>query len=314
MQYEESNEVADATENTSQENLSSDDLLDFISSEPIAEESTTEEVATEESGAETETEDENEVLSQTGDQTEDEVETEDEDQEETPKSVQKLLRQVGKLTARAKTAEENYHAISAEVTNLREAKSEEKAKSSTVNEVETFEELETLRHEAISAKKWARKHSDEEFVEENGQEFTRAQIKEIRDNAEDYLDEAIPARTKFLQEKHQSNQLALDTFNFLKEPTSAESELLQQINSNDRFKVLDTLPNGLYIKSLIVEGCKAVKNRGSVKKPTTTAKKPTPPSEPIGSEVSPPVRKVKNKNSILGKGNVSEDQLVAFLS
>ncbi len=68
----------------------------------------------------------------------------------------------------------------------------------------------------------------------------------------------------------------------------------------------------LYIKSLIVEGCRAIK--GKEVKTSTKKPAPVPPTEPIG-EVSPPVNKVKKrKSSVLGKGNVSEDQLVAFLS
>ena len=314
MQITDQNEVAEATEDTPNENLSSDDLLNFIASEPVAEESTDEEVTTDESGVETESEDGNEVLSQSEDQEEVEDEDDQEEENKTPKSVQKLLRQVSKLTSRAKTAEENYQAIQAEVSALRKTESEEKAQSASVSEVETFEQLEELRQQAIGAKKWARKHEGESFVEEGGQEYTKEQIKEIRDNAEDHLDEAIPARMKFLQERAQSDQQALETFTFLKDSNSPEAELLQQINANERFKVLDTLPNGLYIKSLIVEGCKSVRTKSS--KPATkqaTKKVPKVLSEPM-SEVSPPVRKVKNKSSVLGKGNVSEDQLIAFLS
>ena len=317
MQITDQTEVAEATEDTPNENLSSDDLLNFIASEPVAEESTEEEVTTEETEVETESEDGNEVLSQSEDQEEVEDEDDQDDQEEedkTPKSVQKLVKQIGKLTARAKSAEENYQAIQAEVSALRKAESEEKAQSASVSEVETFEQLEELRQQAIGAKKWARKHEDESFVEEGGQEYTKEQIKQIRDNAEDHLDEAIPARMKFLQERAQSDQQALETFTFLKDSNSPEAELLQQINANERFKVLDTLPNGLYIKSLIVEGCKSVRTKSS--KPATkqvTKKVPKVLSEPL-SDVSPPVRKVKNKSSVLGKGNVSEDQLIAFLS
>lgn len=317
MQITDQTEVAEATEDTPNENLSSDDLLNFIASEPVAEESTEEEVTTEETEVETESEDGNEVLSQSEDQEEVEDEDDQDDQEEedkTPKSVQKLVKQIGKLTARAKSAEENYQAIQAEVSALRKTESEEKAQSASVSEVETFEQLEELRQQAIGAKKWARKHEDESFVEEGGQEYTKEQIKQIRDNAEDHLDEAIPARMKFLQERAQSDQQALETFTFLKDSNSPEAELLQQINANERFKVLDTLPNGLYIKSLIVEGCKSVRTKSS--KPATkqvTKKVPKVLSEPL-SDVSPPVRKVKNKSSVLGKGNVSEDQLIAFLS
>jgi len=169
MQITNNDEVAvsQATETTETKgNLSDDDFLGFLAQEDPVAESQVEDVTTDESGVEAEeaSEEEN-VLLQSNDEEDEEDETdetdvleeseESEESEEpkTPKSVQKLVKQIGKLTSRAKTAEENFASISNELKSLRESKSEEKAHSPGVNEVETFEELETLRKEAINAKK-----------------------------------------------------------------------------------------------------------------------------------------------------------------
>jgi len=330
MQITNNDEVAvsQATETTETKgNLSDDDFLGFLAQEDPVAESQVEDVTTDESGVEAEeaSEEEN-VLLQSNDEEDEEDETdetdvleeseESEESEEpkTPKSVQKLVKQIGKLTSRAKTAEENFASISNELKSLRESKSEEKAHSPGVNEVETFEELETLRKEAINAKKWARKYEGESFVEENGVEYTAEQIKEIRNNSEDCLDELIPARQKFLQERDSSNAQATQSFPFLQDQASEGFKLLSSINENPRFKTLKDLPNELYLKGLLVEGVLSVNSRNTApKKVVKKTAKPMPPVEPF-SEVSPPVKKVKNKSKILGNGNVTEDQLIAFLS
>lgn len=305
-------------------NLSDDDFLGFLAQEDPVAESQVEDVTTDESGVEAEEAGEEEnVLLQSNDEEEETEESEEseesEDSEEseepkTPKSVQKLVKQIGKLTSRAKTAEENFASIQNELKSLKDNKSEEKAHSPGVNEVETFEELETLRKEAINAKKWARKYEGESFVEENGVEYTAEQIKEIRNNSEDCLDELIPARQKFLQERDSSNAQATQSFAFLQDQGSEGFKLLQSINENPRFKTLKDLPNELYLKGLLVEGVLSVNSRNTApKKSVKKTAKPIPPVEPF-SEVSPPVKKVKNKSKILGNGNVTEDQLIAFLS
>ena len=313
-------EVEDSisTEDTTpQGNLTSDDLLNFI--EETAQESAQPEPDVQEE-PETESEEGSEdVLSQSNEDENVDVEDEDDsdpDEPEPPKSVQKLLRQVGKLTARAKSAEERYESLESQFQELQKKTPEQEQKTNDINKIETMEELETLRQEALSARKWARKHEGEQFVEENGNEFDAKQIKEIRDNAEDYLDELIPERQKFLQERHQSNELADQTFSFIRDTESPEHQLLKNIDANEKFAVLDQLPNALYIKSLIVEGCKVVKDRdqGKVAKATKAqVKKPAPPSAPV-SDVSPPQQTKKDHRKVLGDGNVSEDQLVAFLS
>lgn len=305
-----------AEDQTPQGNLTDTDLLSYLEGNE-SEETSEEPVATEESEAEAEESDET-VLSQSDD-TDDEMEEEAEEgepEDAPPKSTQKLLRQVGKLTARAKGAEERYDALKAEIDSLKADKPKEENANPSVEECQTFDDLEKLRQEAISAKKWARSHAGEDFVQEGDAEYTREQIRDILHNAEDCLDEHIPERMKHIQEKVTSDENAEKAFgHFLQNEDSAEYKLMQELNSNERYDALDKLPNGLYMKGLIVEGAMSLRARGQVQgKGKTGKQKPVPPSSPVG-ELSPPQSSTKkDKRKVLGKGNVSEEQLVAFLT
>lgn len=326
-------EVADspATETNEIANLSEGDLLNFLSNE-----STEEQVAepTDESGGE-ETESEA-VLSQSeldtneSDETSEESgvnseeesdeESDDEPNEEQPKSVQKLLKQVNRLTARAKSSEELVESLKDEVSKLTIEKKVEE--NPTIEEVTTAQDLEQLRQEALSAKKWARKHEDENYVQEGDKEYTREEIKRIRDNAEEHLDELIPEREKFIRSKQQSDALLQQDFKFINsDKESFEGKLWKSILNDPKLKVLDKLPNGNYLKALMVEGAtnlqrakQPVKTKAGVK---STRPKPPPPSSP-NSDVSPPSRntgsETDRRKKILGESNISEEQLTAFLT
>lgn len=314
---EESVEVADQNQATETPgNLTQDDLLNFLSDESTEDKAPEPTESSEEEEAESE-----EVLSQSDEQAEDPEDSEEEDedqedQEETPKSVQKLLKQISRLTARAKTSEEKVEQLSTQLESMSLEKKVEENPS--IEEVTTFDDLEKLRKEALSAKKWARLHEDENYVQDGDREYTREEIKKIRDSAEEHLEELIPERMKFLQQKANSEQLALEDFPFLKKEGSRQLEILGNMNADKHLKALDKLPNGLYLKSLMIEGILSVEQRrkGKSVKPVKKGKL-TPPSVPT-SDSSPPVRKTASESDrrkrILGDSNISESQLSAFLS
>ena len=305
-------EVADQATENQKGNLSPSDLLSFLS-EPRSEEA--ENVATDESGAEAE-EAEETVLSQSEDeQGEEETEEVDETEEESdqPKGVQKLVRQVGKLTARAKTAEEQVEALKAQIDSIKV--DEKPSGNPTIDKVSSIEELKELRKQALSAKKWARQHEGEEYVQDGDQEYTGEQIRQIRDQAEEHLDELIPERLDFLQRKSGSEQQAMQDFSFLQDTKSDQFKLLQDFMGDKTFKILDTLPNSLYLRALMVEGHFAQKSKKATKKVVSKVK-PKPPTD-HSSDVSPPVRSTKSSDSemrkkFLGEENISSDQLTAF--
>lgn len=332
MNEQEIVEVADNQNATEQQgNLTSDDLLNFLSSEP------SETQVVEPPQEETASEPEEPVLSQSTEEVSDgeeyeEPEQGDEDSDleedegvneepEQPKSVQKLLKQVSRLTARSKSAEEAVELLQAQVQSMKLEKKVED--NPTLEEAMTMDQLEKLRQEALSAKKWARRHEDEEYVTEGEKEYTRAEIKQIRDSAEEHLEELIPARAQFLQTKSQSDELAFKDFPFLSEQESDSYKLLQKTLADPNLKGLDKLPNGLYLRALMIEGVNSVKSRTDPSKPTRskrvarTRPKPPPPTAP-GSDTSPPVRgkpsATDKRKQMLGDSNISEGQLSAFLA
>ena len=107
----------------------------------------------------------------------DEVEEEEvedpEESEEPPKAVGKLLKQVNKLTSRAKTAEENVLSLQNEIKNLKQnqpATSEVQSDQIELDNIQTFEELDSLKEQALGAKKFCPSKPGQDYVEENGKE------------------------------------------------------------------------------------------------------------------------------------------------
>ena len=233
----------------------------------------------------------------------------------THQSVQKLLKQINRLTARSKSAEEAVESLTAQVQAMNTEKKVQE--NPTIEEAQDFNQLEQLKQEALSAKKWARANEDQDLIEHDGKEYTRAEIKRIRDSAEEHLDELIPAREKFLHARAQSEQLAVKDFPFLSDQNAQEHEMLKNMLADPNLQALDRLPNGLYLRALMIEGINAVKSRGKTTAKKTTIRKsrpkPPPPTSPT-SDVQPPVKNsTPDARKILGNENISEQQLTAFL-
>ena len=156
-------------------------FLERVDEQPEEKPSETEatEQTSETVGAEAEEDSEGNVLSQSEQSEETETaEYEEEPAEgEQPKAVSKLLKQVGKLTARAKGAEESVDALKAEIQNLKIQPQDQKTQEQgqpALEDISSMGDLEKLRKEALSAKRWAlqhigigvRKKSDGVFAEE----------------------------------------------------------------------------------------------------------------------------------------------------
>ena len=313
---------------TDKGNLELSDLASFLNegNEEVVQDQIAEET-NEQLGVSEEVEVEDNVLSQSEEVSE-EVEEESDESDDSEvddtededlnlsKKDKKFLKQISRLTARSKSAEEQVAQLQAQVNSLQ---LDNKVKENPgIEDITTMEELEQLRQEALNAKKWARANEDEDYVTDGDKEFTKKEIKQIRDKAEEHLEELIPERMKFLQMKTNSEQLALQDFPFIKEEESDAFKLLQNMIADKNFKPLDKLPNGLYLRALMVEGVNALNARKKGAKAKPKKVKPKPPSMPGNDDVSPSVR---NKDSdrdrrkkILGDSNISRDQLTAFLT
>ena len=282
--------------------------------------------------ADAETDQDTDVLLQSTESEESEEETEEiaEEEEseseeaEPPKAVGKLLRQINKLTARAKGSEETVEALQAQIESLKTSPQKQSQSSQpALEEVQDFQSLETLRKEAVAAKKWALQNIGRDYVESGGKEYSDDDIRNILTQAEDYLSEKIPERAQYLQSSAQWQQDTINTHPWISETVDTDQaeerrSVLGQIKSQYA-DILKSLPNGDFVAATLVRGVEAIKADQAAKSAKPKAKKvaKAPPSS-MGDS-SPPVqtsatRKTANKQKILERKNLSENDLAALFA
>lgn len=257
-------------------------------------------------------------------ESEEEVEEEEEAEEaesEPPKAVGKLLKQVNKLTARAKSAEENAESLKAEIDALKaNPQSTTEPQKPALEEVNTYEELESLRKEALAAKRWSLQHIGKDFVESGGKEYSDDDIRGILTQAEDYLSEKIPERAQHLQSQAQWAKDTLATHPWIEKSEGFEDrkEIFEQIKGQYS-QVLGSLPNADFVAATLARGVEAIQadHAKAGKAPAKKRRAKPPPSE-IGDS-SPPVqtaatRQTVEKSKILERRTLSENDLAAFLA
>jgi hypothetical protein len=305
-------------------NLSIEDLavsfVEKVESETEDESTTeaTEDVTESEVAEAEEDEDEEIVLSQSSEEEDSDDEDEDDEAEEhQPKSVQKLLKQVSRLTARSKGAEEEVAALKDQIQNL---KSEPSAKNQpatpALEEVQSLEDLAKLEAEARAAKKWSLQNLGKMDVEIDGRIYEDDEIREILTQSSEYLDEKIPQRAEYLRQKEGWDQDTQKVFPYISKASGSDYEDYIQVRENPLYKqMLDNLPNGDFVAATLLAGIQAVQAKQKAK----PAKKTKTPPTDVGDVVAPPVenkeaRQRKNKEAILGQGNVSVDQFAQYLS
>ena len=289
---------------------------------------------TETDHAEASTDQDKDVLSQfseseeeDGEDTEEEVEeeVEEESESEPPKAVGKLLKQVNKLTARAKSAEETAEALKAEIDNLKQSGgSQSQPAQPELENIQSFEDLQQLQREAQAAKKFALQHIGKDYIEVDGKEYSDDDIRNILTQADEYLTEKIPQRKQYLQEKSEWSRDTIATHPWM--DSSKDDDISE--SRRDTFKslrnqyanVLDGLPNGDFIAATLVRGIEALKSEQAAKSAKKAVKKRKAPPPTDGGDASPPIensttRKQKQKTKILDrKGPLSANDLAAFLA
>ena len=291
--------------------------------EKIQEESEAEEAETSQADAETDQEDV--LLQSTEEESEEVVEEEEEEAEEAeaepPKAVGKLLKQVARLTARAKTSEEQSEALKAEIDALTaNPQSTAEPQKPALEEVNTYEELESLRKEALAAKRWSLQHIGKDFVESGGKEYSDDDIRGILTQAEDYLSEKIPERAQHLQSQAQWAKDTQATHPWIEKSDGFEDrkEIFDQIQGQYSH-ILGSLPNADFVAATLARGVEAIKaDQSKASKPAKKRRAKAPPPSEIGDS-SPPVqtaatRQTVEKAKILERKTLSENDLAAFLA
>ena len=120
----------------------------------------------------------------------------------------------------------------------------------------------------------------DEYVAKDGDKtYTKADLRRIRGNARKVLRKDAPARQKWIEERTQSDQHAIQTFDFLSDGESEDYKLFMQAKNNPLYRPLvEHLPNGNFALGLMIEGMKSVQAR------QVNASKPKPkPKAPVAS-------------------------------
>jgi len=303
-------------------NLSIESLASSFMEKVENEEAETLPTVAEEESTESETVDaeENEDGTEVLSQSDEDQDTEEDSDNDQPKGLDRALKRINQLTARAKSAEEEVASLKEQVQSLRtdNPSSTKTVEKPALENIQNVQDLETLRKEAVAAKKWALQNIGKDYVEVDGKEYEDADIRQILTEAEDYLTDKIPQRAQFLQQKQNWVQDTVSTFPWSQKGEGPEWELFVQIRDGDQYKsLLDSLPNGDFVAATLVEGIQSIKARQS--KPKAKAKTKTPPPTDPADAVAPPVeskesRAKKKKQNILGKGNVSVEQFASYLT
>ena len=168
--------------------------------------------------------------------------------------------------------------------------------------------METLRKEAVAAKKWALQNIGRDYVESGGKEYSDDDIRNILTQAEDYLSEKIPERAQYLQSKSQWQQDTINAHPWISDKVDTDQaeerrSVLGQIKSQYA-DILKSLPNGDFVAATLVRGVEAIKQDQAAKTAKPKAKRMAKAPPPTMGDSSPPVqtsatRKTANKQAIL---------------
>jgi hypothetical protein len=119
---------------------------------------------------------------------------------------------------------------------------------------------------------------NEYVVKDGDKTYTKADLRRIKANAKKILRKDAPARQAWIKERQQSDQQAVQTFEFLSDGESEDYKMFMQVKASPLYKPLvEHLPNSNFALGLMVEGLKAVKARQANAGQPKKLKKPTAP-------------------------------------
>jgi len=119
---------------------------------------------------------------------------------------------------------------------------------------------------------------NEYVVKDGDKTYTKSDLRRIKANAKKILRKDAPARQAWIKERQQSDQQAVQTFEFLSDAESEDYKMFMQVKQSPLYKPLvDHLPNSNFALGLMVEGLKAVKARQANAGQPKKLKKPTAP-------------------------------------
>ena len=259
-------------------------------------------------------------------------------QDITPELQKKIDKRIGKEVAKRKALESRLAQLEAQIGEQTSSQSAEQPAQKAapaqmpanvpLAQIDDFQSLSSLQQQAKEAKRFAQDQLDRddfEPIQIGDTVLGRSELKAILRNAEKTLDDDIPARSQFLTQKQQSQQVAHQMFPYLKDKNAPEYVLAQQALS--QMPWMKNLPNADWIIGVQIEGLRSLeakqKSAKTDGKPKTAMSNRPPSSQSVVSSNGGDVRMpsaAKSANQIEAmrsqlskKGGITANEAAAFL-
>ena len=244
-----------------------------------ADDTESEEEVSEQDVLEEETEEESEEES--------EDDSEDETQELSAGVQKKIDKRIGRLTARAKEAEERAREAEEQLetaqTELDEYRdqAEKPAQVTSSNphaNIRTLKELKEAKGKARELRAWCRRHRDGTTVTVNGAErdYGPEQIAELELKAQEDLEEHLPAREEFIKTEQEQTGIAEKAFPWWKDKSTSEYQAAMSVLRDA--PMIRELPNWKATVAFYLMGVNEYQRQmESAKKPKPKTNSKTPP-------------------------------------
>ena len=259
-------------------------------------------------------------------------------QDITPELQKKIDKRIGKEVAKRKALESRLAQLEAQIGEQTSSQSAEQPAQKAapaqmpanvpLAQIDDFQSLSSLQQQAKEAKRFAQDQLDRddfEPIQIGDTVLGRSELKAILRNAEKTLDDDIPARSQFLTQKQQSQQVAHQMFPYLKDKNAPEYVLAQQALS--QMPWMKNLPNADWIIGVQIEGLRSLeakqKSAKTDGKPKTAMSNRPPSSQSVvssnGGDVRmPSAAKSANqleamRSQLSKKGGITANEAAAFL-
>jgi len=131
---------------------------------------------------------------------------------------------------------------------------------------------------------------NEYILKDSDKTYSKNDLKRIRSNAKKIIRKDAPARKQWIEERNNSDQQALQTFDFLGDPESADYKLFMSVKDHKLYRPLvNHLPNANYALAAMVVGMNTINERSAQKsKPAPKPKSPVASTEAGTARVKTP--------------------------
>lgn len=223
---------------------------------------------------------------------------EDADEEKLPKNVQK---RINKLTAMRKDAEAKLEQMQAKLDELTNKLTEEstsrsyKDNANPYNNLNSRAEIEAEIAQARQVRRWCEENADGVVItEENGNEkmYSAEDVRRIKLNAIDALEEHLPKRANYLVTKEQVDKVAETEYRWYKDRSSKELQIAN--NFIKAFPEITKFPDYKMVVGDYIRGMQA--REGSKQRQIQKA-----PVQPTGTSSYPSSRKDANARDATSK-------------